>query len=167
MKHILDGIDTVSEWSGKVLSMWLIVIILVLLWELSMRYAFNAPTIWAHESCKFLFGSYSVLSGAYVLLHNRHIRIDILTAHLSPRPRAIVNSFTYLIFFLFIGAMLGYGAQMAWTAVGILETGEPPWKPPMYPIKICLVIGAFLMLLQGLANFIRTLNMAVMGRELG
>jgi TRAP-type mannitol/chloroaromatic compound transport system permease small subunit len=45
----------------------------------------------------------------------------------------------------------------------ILETSETVWDVPIYPLKLALPVGAFLLLLQGLAKFIRDLVIAIKG----
>jgi len=166
MRRVLGGVDTVSEWSGKVVSMLILFMLGILLMAVTLRYVFNAPSIWAHEACQHLFGSYSVLAGAYVLLHYRHVRVDVIYARFSPRGRAILDSVTYLIFFLFVGLMLVTGVKMGWHSVKIMEYSFSPWGPPIYPFKLTVPIAAFLILIQGLAHWIRALNMAITGRQL-
>lgn len=166
MRRVLGGVDTVSEWSGKVLSMLIIIMISILLLEITLRYVFNAPTIWAHETCQHLFGSYSVLAGAYVLLHFQHVKVDVVYMRFPPRGRAILDLVTSLLFFLFIGLMLVYGVRMGWLAVKVMESSFSPWGPPIYPLKLTVPVAALLILLQGLAHFIRSLGMAIRGREL-
>ena len=167
MRSILAGVDTVSELSGKLVSILIFFMTGVLFLEVTLRYVFNAPTIWAHELTVHLFGAYSVLAGAYVLLHHQHIKIDIIYGLFSPRGRAIIDSVTYLFFFLFIVVMLRYGIMTAWRAVELRQTVSPsPWGSPLWPLKLTLPIAAFLMLAQGLAHFIRALKMAITGKEL-
>ena len=70
MKRILTIIDSVSEWSGRLISVFSFFLTFFLLYDVIARFAFNAPTIWCHELALHFFGAYAVLSGAYVLLHN-------------------------------------------------------------------------------------------------
>ena len=166
MKHILGIIDTLSEWSGKAFSVLILFIIAILLYEVTMRYLFGNPTIWAHETSQHMFGAYAMMSGAYILLKRQHIRIDILYDHLSSRAKAGVDLFTYLLFFLFIGVIMTFGWQMAWHSLKISEISNTTFHPLLYPVKLTIPIGAFLMLLQGLAHFLRSLIMATQGKEL-
>lgn len=166
MRHVLSGIDAISEWSGKLVSVLILFMMVVLLTEVTLRYVFNAPTIWAHETSQHMFGAYSVLAGAYVLLHFQHVRVDVIYARFSPRGRAIADSITYLLFFLFCGLMLKYGIDIATTAVKVKETTITYWHSPVYPAKCCVPLAAFLILLQGLAHYIRFLHKAITGREL-
>lgn len=166
MQRVLGWVDTVSDWSGKVVSMLILVMIGVLLWEVALRYIFNSPTIWAHEVTEHMFGAYSVLVGAYVLLHNEHVKIDVIYDRFSPRKRAIFDSITYLLFFLMIGAMLVYGVEKAARSIAQGEVSITYFAPPVYPVRCTIPVAALLILLQGLAKWIRVLNMAIKGEEL-
>jgi TRAP-type mannitol/chloroaromatic compound transport system permease small subunit len=167
MRRVLAGIDFVSEWSGKLVSGLIVIIMAILLLEVALRFLFNAPTIWVHELSMHMFGTYSVIAGAYVLLHDQHVKIDIIYLNFSLRHRAIIDCFTYLVFFLFIGMMLRYGIMIAWRAVELRQAVSPsPWGSPIWPVKLTVPIAAFLMLSQGLAQFIRVLNIAITGKEL-
>ena len=167
MRRVLGGVDIVSEWSGKLVSVLIFFMTGVLFLEVMLRYLFNAPTIWAHELTVHLFGSYSVLAGAYVLLHHEHISVDIIYSLFSPRVRAMIDSVTYLLFFLFIVLLLRYGIMTAWRAVELRQTVSPsPWGSPIWPLKLTIPVAALLMLAQGLAHFIRVLKMAITGKEL-
>lgn len=166
LKSVLGRIDKVSEWSGRVLSMFILIITGILMYEITMRYVFNAPTIWAHETCQHLFASFSMLAGAYVLLYRQHIKVDVIYARFSPRGRAIIDSITYLFFFLFCGLMLYHGIKIAAHSVQLMEVSFSPFAPPIWPLKLTIPIAAFLIVLQGLAHWIRVLSMAITGKEL-
>ena len=167
MKRVLNAIDLVSEWSGKLVSILIFFVAFFLLYDVVMRYVFNAPTIWAHELSLHLFGAYAVLAGPYVLRYHQHVKVDIIYLRFSPRGRAIIDSFTYLLFFLFIGLLFWYGYVIAERAVELRQTVSPsPWASPLWPVKLTVPLAAFLMLAQGLAHYIRTLTLAITGKEL-
>lgn len=166
MRRFLASIDVTSEWSGKAVSILILSAMIILLGEITGRYVFHSPSIWAHETSQHIFGAYSVLAGAYVLLHFEHIRVDIVYARLSPRGQAITNSITYLLFFLAMGLLLKYSLQMAWHSVAIKELCHSPWASPAYPVKCTIPLAAVLMILQGIAHYIRFMHMAITGREL-
>ena len=166
MRRVLGGVDTVSEWSGKVVSMLILFMLSILLLEVTLRYVFDSPTVWAHQASQHLFAAYSVLAGAYILLHYQHVKVDVLYSRFSPRKRAILDSFTYLVFFMFVILLLVYGTEQAMHSVTIMEGPTPPFIIPMWPLRLTVPIGAFLILLQGLAHYIRALSVAIRGREL-
>ena len=165
MRRILSSVDALSEWSGKVVSMLILFMVGVLIFEITLRYVFNSPTVWAHQASSHMFAAYSVLAGAYILLHRQHVKVDVLYSRLSGRTQAILDSITYLIIFMFTILLLVYGIQQAMHSVRIMEGPTPPFIIPMWPLRLTVPIGAFLLLIQGIAHYIRVLNMAIGGRE--
>jgi TRAP-type mannitol/chloroaromatic compound transport system permease small subunit len=165
MKRFLKTIDRISEQSGKAVSFLIVFLVFVILYEIVVRYLFNSPTIWAHEIAQMIYGAYVILLGAYVLQRRGHVNVDILYNRFRPRTRAIIDLFTWLLFFYFCGLLLLKGGEMAWDSLKILETEPTSFAPPVYPIKMTIPLGAFLILLQGLAKFIRDLTLAITGRE--
>ena len=167
MRRLLAVIDSISEWSGKLVSIFIFLLTFLLLYDVIMRYVFNAPTIWCHELALHFFGAYAVLAGPYVLRYNQHVKIDIVYNLFSPRGQAIIDTFTYLLFFMFIGILFWYGYVIAARAVELQQTVSPsPWASPLWPVKLTIPLAALLMLLQGLAHYIRTLKLAFTGKEL-
>ena len=61
-----------------------------------MRGAFNAPTIWAHESTQYFFAVYFTLGGAYALKLGSMVNVDVLVKGMKPRARAILDGVTGL-----------------------------------------------------------------------
>lgn len=165
MKSFLSVIDFISNWSGKVFAFLWIPVVLVISQEVIRRYVFGAPTLWGFETMIFLCGVLYIIGGAYTLLHRRHIYVDAVYARFSLRIRAIIDLVTFPFFFLFVGILLWAGADRAWAAILIRETSGSPWNPPIYPIFLAIPLGAFLILLQGLAKFIRDLSIAIRGQE--
>lgn len=165
IKFCLRIIDRISEWSGKSVSFLVIAIMGITVWEVVLRYVFNAPTIWAFDAAYLIFGAYGVLGGAYTLYLKGHVNVDILYGRLPLRARAIVDVVTSTFFFFFCGLLLWKGGVMAWDSLKIMEHASSAWSPPVYPIKLTIPIGASLLLLQGMAKFIRDLIVAVTGKE--
>lgn len=164
--RLLHWTDAINERVGKALSILVVFLIGILCWEVILRYAFNSPTIWAHEVSGHIFAVYSVLGGAYVLLVNEHVRSDIVYSRFSPRGRAILDLVTFPFFFMLLGIILVEGAKMALLSIEVREVTVSFLHSPVYPIKIAIPIAAFLMLLRGLGSFIRALALVITRREL-
>ena len=165
MKEFLKTIDRISEKSGKGISYLVIFLTAVILYEIVARYVFKSPTIWAHEAAQMIYGAYVILLGAYALGQGRHVNVELLYLKFSPRTRAVVDLFTWLLFFFFCGLLLVKGWEMAYESFDFGETAPTPFAPPLWPIKLTIPLGAFLVLLQGLAKWIRDLNLAITGEE--
>lgn len=166
MKSILKVIDSISEWLGKIISFLVIVVTVVILYEVVARYVFSSPTIWAFEISLALYGFYVVLLGAYVLRVGGHVNVDIVYRRFSPRARAIVNLFTWLLFFFWIGVLVWQGCIMSWFSLTVGECWDTPFGFPIYPVKLSIPLGAFFIFLQGLAGYARNVTFAITGREI-
>lgn len=165
MEKWLKIIDQISEKSGKAISFLMIPLGAVILFEIIARYLFNRPTIWVHETAQMIYGAYVILLGAYVLKDGGHVNVEILYGRFSPRTKAVIDLFTWLLFFFFCGLLLVKGWEMAWDSFVVRETEPTSFAPPVYPIKMMIPLGALLILLQGLAKFLRDLTLAISGKE--
>jgi TRAP-type mannitol/chloroaromatic compound transport system permease small subunit len=165
MGKFLQTIDWVNEQTGKAVSYLLLLLVGVILYEIFVRYLLNSPTIWAHETSQMIFGAYVILLGGYVLKRGGHVNVDIVFNRFQPRTRAVINLFTWLLFFYFCGMLFLKGGEMAWDSFKFRETEPTAFAPPVYPLKMMIPLGALLMLLQGLAKFIRDFKLALSGKE--
>lgn len=167
LKKCLRAIDVLNLWVAKTVSWVVILIIATTVYEVIMRYLFNAPTKWVFEFNYLIHGPYFLLLGAYTFAINGHVNVDIIYGRLSPRAKAIVDLFTMPLFFFFVLMMFVYGGQFALNALSFHERLSSAWAPPVYPVKFAIPVAAALLLLQGLARYIRNLHLAITGREGG
>jgi TRAP-type mannitol/chloroaromatic compound transport system permease small subunit len=162
--HSLKCIESAGDAVGRYVSFLIIGMACILLWEVFLRGVFNSPTIWVHESTRYLFGAHFLAGGVYAMRHGAMVNVDILYTRFSIRARALIDLLTSSLFFIFIGVMLWKGFGLAVASVRLREASQTAWGAPVYPLKVMLVIGAALLLLQGLAKFIRDLHIAVGGK---
>lgn len=167
MKKILSFIDSISEWTGRIFCWVITVIVLLIVFEVVSRRFFNSPFVW-HIGVTVQFYAFNFLIlAAYTLLHNAHVAIDILYMRFSKRTKAILDVITYAIFFFpFFGVILYRGIQYAGKSWEIYEKSWGASQLPLYPIKTVIPIMAFLVLLQGVAIFIRKFYFVIKGKEL-
>lgn len=114
----------------------------------------------------YLFGTIGMFAGAYALLKREHVIFDLLHRRLSRRQKAIIDSATALFFFLAIGVMVWQGWNMAFHSTVMGEHSSSAWRPPLYPFKWVMPVAAFILFMQGIANFVRNISFAIRGREL-
>lgn len=155
LRKACQVVDAISEWTGKAVSFFLIPMCLLLVYEVIMRYGFNDPTAFSHETSVFLYGCTGMLAGAWVLCRDEHVRMDAVYGRLSPRIKAIIDLVTAPLFFFILAVLLWQGGDMAYFSVTMREHTQTPWGPPYYPLKIVIPLSAFLLLLAGMAKFIR------------
>lgn len=165
LKRCLRFIDRFNEWVAKIVSWIIIVIIATTVYEVIMRYVFNSPTQWVFEFNYLVHGPYFLLLGAFVFAAGGHVNVDIFYGRLSRRKQAVVDLFTMPFFFFFAAMLFVYGGRFALDSLSFRETLSSAWAPPIYPVKLVIPAGALLLILQGLAKFIRDLHLAVTGRD--
>lgn len=166
MKTLLKVIDHISYWTGKGMSFLILIITGVILFEIISRFIFDKPTTWAFEISLALYGIYVALLGAYTLVTGGHVNVDILYSRLSPRTKAGVNLFSWLIFFLWCGALMWTGWIRGLESLMIGERETTAFGCPIYPVKLSLAVGGSLLFLQGLAEYIRNLYILLTGEKI-
>lgn len=159
-------VDNFNNKVGSVVSLMIFAMMLVLVWEVFMRYGLNDPTFWAHETSQYFFGAHFILGGAFALRWGSHVNVEILYSHLSPRIRAILDLFTWLLFYLLCGFMLWKGWEAAWLSITRWEHTYSFWSPPLWPLRLTIPAGAALILLQGLTKTANDVYTAITGKQL-
>jgi len=164
LKKVLHFIDIVSEWTGRIFSWMIVVLTLLVVLEVVLRRFFGRPTIWNFEVTKQLYAFHFMIVSAYALLWKAHVAIDIIYERLSQKTKAICDVITYIIFFFpFLSVWLYQGIKYAARSWAIYETSWSVFGPPLYPIKTVIPVTAFLLLIQGIAIFIRKLDVVIRG----
>ena len=156
MKKFVRAVDAFNEFFGKYVALLILPLVFVVVYEVIARKVFRSPTIWAFEVTVWLYGAHFLLGAAYTYLHDRHVRIDILSQKLPQKAQLWLSVITFVFIFVPFVGCLSYAAVVyaahAW-AVG--EHSWSAWKPPLYLYKTVMPVGLILLFVQGLARFIR------------
>jgi TRAP-type mannitol/chloroaromatic compound transport system permease small subunit len=168
MRTIVRVIESISEWAGNAVRWACVALVLVLVFEVMMRYAFTAPTIWAHQTSCMLGSTFAAIGWAYVHRRGGHVRIDIFYARLSARGRAAVDMLcAFFLLFPLLLVLIYTATEFMWTAWIEGEVLiESYWYPPSGPIRTITVLALCLFLLQGVAQFIRDLHFVIRNKTL-
>ena len=161
----LSLIDRTNERVGEHVSYLVVFMMLSVVYEVVARYVFNRPTIWSMEINQYLLCGYTALAGGYALLHRSHVNVDILYARFGVRTRAFADILTSLFFFSFVLTLIWKSGFMAWDALVDGERSDSLLAAPLFPVKAAIPVGGLLILLQGLAKFIRDLRTLITGIE--
>ena len=157
MQKVLLTIDKISTFVGKTFS-WLIVSLTFLVtWEVFSRYALSAPHAWSFDAMIMMYGAMFMMSGAYTLSKNGHVRGDVLYGFFPPRLQAGIDLTLYIAFFLpGTIALCWAGYKYAGESWAILEHSNITAEgPPIYPFKTVIPIAGFFLLIQGIVEMIR------------
>lgn len=160
MQSTLLWIDRLSTWSGKLFSWCVLILTVVVTYEVFARYLFRAPTQWAYDVSYILYGALFIMTGAYALSRNGHVRADLLYRFLPVRAQGWLDLVLYILFF-FPGVIAlvysGYFfAVMAWSMGE--RSSFSPGGPPLYHFKALIPIAGVLLFLQGLAEVMRAVS---------
>ena len=161
----LKCIDHISEITGRAVSWLVILLTLVLGYEIVARYVFGAPTKWAFDLSYMIGGAFFMLGEAFTLRHHQHVRIDIFYGRFSPKVRAGLDLLFYLVFFfpLWAGLLWFLFPYIAFSWQVGERSMQGYWQPILYPFKTVMPIGVGLFLLQGVAEFCRSLLILIKG----
>jgi TRAP-type mannitol/chloroaromatic compound transport system permease small subunit len=168
MRKVLGFIDKLSDLSGRSVRWLAMILVLVMTMEVTMRYGFNHPTMWAYESSLQLGCAMYALAYCYAQRHDAHVRVDVFYSHLSPRGKAMVDVICGIAMFLPVIVFV-ISASWAWTLKSwkIQEKMvETYWYPPYYPLRTVVALGWTLLGLQGLAGIIRSFHMVIRNKSL-
>ena len=71
-------IDRVAKFIGRVTMLLIVSMSSIMMYEVFLRYVFEAPTLWANELTLWIAGYVFLLSGLYAMQQRCHIRIFLL-----------------------------------------------------------------------------------------
>ncbi|MEQ9672847.1 MAG: TRAP transporter small permease subunit [Roseovarius indicus] len=169
--HIGTGwtgaIDRMSYFCGEFVSYWAVIAVFAYYFEVVARYVFNSPTIWVHEGMFLMFGMQYLIAGAYAALTDAHVKVDVFYAEWSPLRKAVVDLFTSIFFFIFAGTLLVTGWIFAMDATVVNEISFSEWTIAYWPFKWAIVVGAVLLILQGIAKLARDVDIVRQNLQAG
>lgn len=159
LEKISKAIDTFNIKQGQISSLLALPLLLVVIYEVFMRYAFNAPTTWGFEATTFLYGIHYMLGLAYCDVYGGHVRVDIFTSRMSIKPQGVIGVLTNLVFFMPVMVLMTIATwQYALTSIAGRELNPTSWAPPVYPIKTLMAIAFSFLLIQGFSNLIHNIR---------
>ena len=126
----------------------------ILLWSIIAK-AFFRPPIWTQEMSQFTLVAYFTLGGAYSLQLGSNVRMDLLYQRWSPQRRAVVDAITVFAMIGFLAVIIWGGMDSIIYALDVGERSRSVWRPYLAPIKIVIVLGTTMMMLQSVCFLIR------------
>ena len=152
---LVQAIDSLSEWLGKLCAWCLFAIGFFITFEVLMRYVFNAPTIWVDEISRILQVWVVFLATPYVLKHREMISIDVLLREPNTLRRRLAESFSIVVLFVFMSVAVYYGFELWLKATLAGHTTDTYLAPPKWFTHAPVWVGGTLLLLQGVTQLVR------------
>lgn len=156
---ISSAIDTFSIKQGRLSALLALPLLVVVVYEVVMRYIFNAPTIWGFEATTFLYGVHFILGLAYCDVLGGHVKVDVVVTRLPIKPQSVIGVLTNLVFFMPVMVLMTiFSWRYAFASIMEGELNPTSWAPPVYPFKTLMAIGFSFLLIQGFSNLIHNIR---------
>ena len=182
-RPITAAIDVLNLWAGRIICLLMIPLILAIVYEVFSRNMFAiltqngmndvaiawgfGPTLWVYDVSRMLGGVLFMAAAGYALMRGVHIRADFLYRNWSPKTQATVDATLYLLFY--IPAMLFFtwvSAEYFLKAfLGGERASDSTWAPLLWPARLAMPVGGFLLLLQGFPELFRAFHQMGPERE--
>ena len=157
--QISKWIDTLNEYVGRGVAWVTALLVVIIFVDVIMRYTFNTSFVFVQELEWHLFGFIFLIGAGYTLLHDGHVRVDIIYQRLGSKGRAWVN-FIGVLIFLIPGCwmVISTSWKFVMNSFALLEGSPDPGGIPLrFIIKGCIPVGFALLLLQGISLGIHSL----------
>ena len=151
-------IDKFNLLIGKIVSWIIVPLFLAMVYEVIARKFFLAPTMWAYDMSRFMYGGMFMLGAAYALSRGVHIRADFLYRNFKIKTQGLIDFWLYILFYfpgltVFLYMTIGFVEESIRRGERGMDT---TWMPYMWPIKTCLLIGIIFLLIQGFSELLKS-----------
>ncbi|MDH5592504.1 MAG: TRAP transporter small permease subunit [Gammaproteobacteria bacterium] len=158
---VIAFIDAITEWTGRTACWLVLALVLLICYDVAMRYLFQQGSVALQELEWHLFALIFLLGAAYTLKHDEHVRVDIVyqSRFMSDNNRAWVNILGTLFLLLpFCILMLVAAWPFVENAFYYNEgSPDPGGLPYRFLLKGSLLIAFSLLILQGIAEILRNI----------
>ncbi len=152
-------IDALNEKIGLAVSWALFAAVIVCSGNALIRYSFNMSSNGWLEIQWYLFAAMFLLGSSYTLKRNEHVRIDVITGLFSKRTQVWIDLFGFLIFMLPMTSLILYFAvPYALTSMQNQEMSMNAGGLILWPAKMLIPVGFFLLTLQGVSELIKRIG---------
>jgi TRAP-type mannitol/chloroaromatic compound transport system permease small subunit len=161
-QHLICGIELFIEKTGRAISWLVLAMVLLICYDVAMRYLFQQGSVALQELEWHLFALLFLLGGAYTLKHDAHVRVDVLyqSRYVSDKTRAWI-SILCTVLFLFPFCLL-----IVLTSWPFVENAffynegspDPGGLPYRFILKSAILIGFAMIMLQGIAEILKNIQ---------
>jgi TRAP-type mannitol/chloroaromatic compound transport system permease small subunit len=148
----------VSRLCGGLAAALVLALVVLMLYDVLLRYAFNAPTLWGFEISTWTMGAAFTLSIGYALACDAHVRVDLLYSRIPRRVLTVID-LLFLPLLLIVVAWLTWGLWHyffdAWRTGE--KSGGSAWNPRVWPFRLIVLIGFAAFTLQIIASILKTI----------
>ena len=175
LRGYIATIDTFNRGVGRLMTYGIFAIMAILLWSVISKFS-DQPSLWTLEAAQFAMITYFILGGPYAVQMGSHVRMDLFYDNWSVKRKAITDLVTVVCLLVYLCVLLwgglsstayslGYfGSDTVGFFTGLVTGSEEPgtlersrtsWRPYMWPVKLMLCVGIFMMLLQAVSELFK------------
>ena len=154
-------IDQFIEHTGKFISWLVLILVLLVNYDVAMRYFFLRGSIAIQELQWHVFALIFLLGSAYTFKKNQHVRLDLLYNHTFNRKhRAWVDLLGGLLFLIPFCLLVSFTATnfAIQSFINMESSPDPGGLPFRWILKASIPVGFIILVLQGLSEMIKSLN---------
>ncbi len=152
MKAFLSTYDRIvgilTRIAGVIAGALILAVCFMIVYEIISRGVFHSPTEWVTEISTYCIIIAGFLGMSVTWAGKKHIRVDILTMHLSPRIQCALELFTSLFVLLFAVIFTAEAWDMTMMSVEYHNTAPTTLSTPLWIPQISMPIGMGLLFLQ-------------------
>ena len=149
-------IDGLNQRIGKLASWLVLAAVLISAGNAIVRKVFDTSSNAFLEAQWYLFATLFLLSGAYTLLKQEHVRIDVIYLRFSRRTQVGIDIFGTVLFLLPMSLLMWYLCWPYFTnAFTSGETSANAGGLTQWPVKMMMPLGFALLALQGVSEIIK------------
>jgi TRAP-type C4-dicarboxylate transport system permease small subunit len=141
-----------SVWFAWI-CLWAMVFIILI--DITGRRFFGHSTQMADELSGYFLVVITFLGAAYTLRQGRHISVDLLQEHLSPKANRILSIFTSVFALAFIVIMILYSLKLSLSSLKFGSLSGTMLNIPMWIPQIVVPVGLFILALAALSHILR------------
>jgi len=148
-------VDRSIEGISKVLSYSFALSIVVTIYDVLRDVLFHSPTVWVYDVVTTAIAVAFLIGGSYALMRREHIRITAVWARFSTKTRLRCDIVTSVLALVYFAAFAWFAFDMARISVTDWEVGGSAWaQPTPVVVKVSMVLGALLMIVQMISNIL-------------
>ncbi len=154
IRRYVHYVDKFNRLLGRFIMYFIFVMAGILLWS-SVSKTFFLPSLWTLEMAQFAMVTYYIIGGPYSLQLGSNVRMDLFYGGWSDKTKAWMDAITVLFLIFFLGVLLYGGLSSTAYAIEYGERSYSAWRPYMWPVKVIMCFGLFMMILQSISEFFK------------
>jgi len=150
-QHSLSRINKGAAFISGIL---VVLIMLMTVYEVIGRYAFNSPTSWSIELSGYLFLISIFFAAAYTLEKKGHVKVDVIVDQVPVKIRHVVFIITAILAIIFCALLLWQTAKLTFDAYDLDWISNTPLKLTLFPIYLAMPVGCVLLFIQSISDLV-------------